>query len=370
MSDARIGADFERKLSLAVRMPVPRLEFVTELRERFSRQEPPSTKAARGILQRRWVWILAGVAAALLSAFLLIGPERVAALIRGIIGYIPGLGGVSDVSSAWILAEPVEVSRDGFTVRIEQAVADEGHVGIRAGLIESPATFFQGGDFGAVDLTKLRIRPSLRLLSGEVLQMYASSGPGYYDREILMQFPPMPEGTRSATLVMDILWFQHPSGDESIVMEFPLQFRPIAEDEVIPVVEIPSAGPVELPTAGEVGAPADFPAIASEKGVDFVLEKIIPLGNQTILAGSFRWTNPEGGMFLWLEGPKDMDMEKLYWKSAERNVVYVPGKYFFANPGEGLETMRLNYTMFDEITIRRAIAVLADVMKQAAQGLC
>ena len=81
----------------------------------------------------------------------------------------------------------------------------------------------------------------------------------------------------------------------------------------------------------------------------------------------FRWSNPEGGMFLWLEGPKGMDMEKLYWKSAERNVVYVPGKFFFANPGEGLETMRLNYTMFDEATIDRAIAVLAEVMKQAAK---
>jgi 2-aminoadipate transaminase len=72
-------------------------------------------------------------------------------------------------------------------------------------------------------------------------------------------------------------------------------------------------------------------------------------------------------MFLWLEGPRGMDMEKLYWKAAERNVVYVPGKFFFAYPGEGLETMRLNYTMFDEATIDRAIAVLADVMRQAAK---
>jgi 2-aminoadipate transaminase len=82
----------------------------------------------------------------------------------------------------------------------------------------------------------------------------------------------------------------------------------------------------------------------------------------------FRWSNPEGGMFLWVEGPKGMDMEKLYYKSAERNVVYVPGKFFFAHPGEGLETMRLNYTMFDEATIDRAIAILADVMKQSMQS--
>jgi 2-aminoadipate transaminase len=84
---------------------------------------------------------------------------------------------------------------------------------------------------------------------------------------------------------------------------------------------------------------------------------------QDYFPDDFRWTKPEGGMFLWVEGPKGADMEKLYWKAAERNVVYVPGKFFFANPGEGLETMRLNYTMSDEATIRRAVEILAGVMK-------
>jgi 2-aminoadipate transaminase len=86
---------------------------------------------------------------------------------------------------------------------------------------------------------------------------------------------------------------------------------------------------------------------------------------QDYFPGAFRWSKPEGGMFLWVEGPKGTDMEKLYRRAAERNVVYVPGKFFFANPGEGLETMRLNYTMSDEATLRRAVEILADVMKQA-----
>jgi 2-aminoadipate transaminase len=86
---------------------------------------------------------------------------------------------------------------------------------------------------------------------------------------------------------------------------------------------------------------------------------------QDYFPADFQWSKPEGGMFLWVEGPKGMDMEKLYWKAAERNVVYVPGKFFFANPGEGIETMRLNYTMSDEATIRRAIKILSEVMKQA-----
>ncbi|MGB7538266.1 MAG: hypothetical protein WBM17_06980 [Anaerolineales bacterium] len=295
MSDARIGADFEGKLSQAVRMPVPRPEFVSALRNSFAHAKPSSRKIpVFGISPFRWVVICAGVSAAvLLSAFIALGPERVSALIRNVMGYIPGVGSVSDVSSAWILAKPVEATRDGYTLRVVQAVADDRHVGVRVEVNDSPDSFYQYEDFGAVDITKLRIRPRLRLESGEEIEMRGSSGPGYDDREIIMQFPPMPEGTRSATLVMDILWFEFPSGDSSIVMEFPLQFRAVAEGEVIPVIEIPSAISGDTPAAVESGAPVDLQASASEKGVEFVLEKIIPLGDQTVLAGSYRWSNPE-----------------------------------------------------------------------------
>ena len=78
---------------------------------------------------------------------------------------------------------------------------------------------------------------------------------------------------------------------------------------------------------------------------------------------SFNWSKPEGGMFIWVEGPKGLDMEALYWKAVEKNVAFVPGKYFFTSDGEGIETMRLNYTMADAETIDRAVKTLADVIK-------
>ncbi len=80
---------------------------------------------------------------------------------------------------------------------------------------------------------------------------------------------------------------------------------------------------------------------------------------------SFTWTKPDGGMFIWAEGPNGQDMEKLYWKAIERNVAFVPGKFFFTHKGEGLETLRLNYTMADEVTIDQAVKRLADVMREA-----
>jgi 2-aminoadipate transaminase len=31
--------------------------------------------------------------------------------------------------------------------------------------------------------------------------------------------------------------------------------------------------------------------------------------------GNFKWSRPEGGMFIWAEGPAGLDMEKLYHSS-------------------------------------------------------
>lgn len=76
----------------------------------------------------------------------------------------------------------------------------------------------------------------------------------------------------------------------------------------------------------------------------------------------FKWSRPEGGMFIWVEGPRDFDMEKLYWKAVEKKVAFVPGKYFYSSPGEGIETMRLNYTMADEETIERSIKTISEVI--------
>jgi len=77
----------------------------------------------------------------------------------------------------------------------------------------------------------------------------------------------------------------------------------------------------------------------------------------------FKWSRPEGGMFIWVEGPVGFDMEELYWKTVKRNVAFVPGKYFYTSQEEGIETMRLNFTMADEETIENSIRILSNVIK-------
>lgn len=87
------------------------------------------------------------------------------------------------------------------------------------------------------------------------------------------------------------------------------------------------------------------------------------------LPSGCKWSQPQGGMFIWLQGPVGLEMEAIYHRSIRRKVAYVPGKFFFTKEGEGLQTARLNYTMCDEKTIDTAISILADVMKEVKEGI-
>lgn len=84
------------------------------------------------------------------------------------------------------------------------------------------------------------------------------------------------------------------------------------------------------------------------------LERHFPAG--------FTWSRPEGGMFVWAEGPAGLDMEEIYWQAVERKTAFVPGKFFYTEPEAGLATMRLNFTMAKEAEIDRAVGILGEVM--------
>ncbi|MCP3924809.1 MAG: PLP-dependent aminotransferase family protein [Desulfobacterales bacterium] len=76
---------------------------------------------------------------------------------------------------------------------------------------------------------------------------------------------------------------------------------------------------------------------------------------------SFTWSKPEGGMFIWVEGPKGFNAESLYHKAIQENVAFVPGKYFYTN-NEGSSTMRLNFTMSSPMEIETAIKRIASLL--------
>jgi len=80
---------------------------------------------------------------------------------------------------------------------------------------------------------------------------------------------------------------------------------------------------------------------------------------------NFTWSKPDGGLFIWAIGSKDMDTEKLYWQAVKEKVAYVPGKFFYTEKGQGSETMRLNFSMANEVAIKKAVKTLAEVIKKS-----
>ena len=78
----------------------------------------------------------------------------------------------------------------------------------------------------------------------------------------------------------------------------------------------------------------------------------------------FRFTRPDGGMFVWAQGPAGFDAERVYPKAVARGVAFVPGKFFFVNHADGAATLRMNFTAADPAAIERAVALLADVIAE------
>ena len=78
----------------------------------------------------------------------------------------------------------------------------------------------------------------------------------------------------------------------------------------------------------------------------------------------FTWSRPDGGMFVWVEGPKGIDIDAVYARSVAAGAAFVPGKYFFTNPQHGLETMRLNFTTAEPEALSRAIAIIGSAIEE------
>ena len=71
------------------------------------------------------------------------------------------------------------------------------------------------------------------------------------------------------------------------------------------------------------------------------------------------WTHPEGGMFIWLTLPPQIDAADLLAQSLKtERVAFVPGRAFFAD-GSGANTLRLSFSVADEAKIDEGIKRLA-----------
>jgi 2-aminoadipate transaminase len=91
--------------------------------------------------------------------------------------------------------------------------------------------------------------------------------------------------------------------------------------------------------------------------MDAALRATMPTG--------YRWTQPEGGMFLWVTGPAELDGLKLLGRAIERRVAFVPGRDFFPTEG-GRNYLRLNFSNSPADKIKEGIGRLATLCRETA----
>lgn len=110
-----------------------------------------------------------------------------------------------------------------------------------------------------------------------------------------------------------------------------------------------------------------------EKGLlEKNLNKTIELYRErrTLMISCFRkympegvtWTEPHGGLFLFVTLPVQLNSEKIFKKAIEKNVAFVPGSSFFCN-NSGHNTMRINFSFSDNLQIESGVKRLAEVIE-------
>jgi len=87
------------------------------------------------------------------------------------------------------------------------------------------------------------------------------------------------------------------------------------------------------------------------------MKKIFPPGSGTT------WTNPEGGLFLWVTVPEHIDTNKLFFEAIKHKVAFVPGEQFYGeNPSNN--HMRINFSYPSKEQLVEAIKRLAKCINE------
>lgn len=288
MSDLTPTPQFEEEIRAAVAAPQARLEFVNNLHARLVQQAATrSGKSSRPVYLRP-AWVATFVIAVLLAGILLIGPQRVLAAVRGLFGYIPGVGIVDRSAPIRVLAEPVSLTRDGVTVRVTQATLTGDRTQIVYQVFGVPRSAY----------------PESEAVSGCITGAFLRLADGT-QMEITENMPPVPVNVSEATFVLPCIWNTLP-GTVSDNWQILVRFVPAPPDltvmpvmDVMPVTHTPTDSSDETPAQQIESTPSTTP-VPSTAIVS--VEQVIDAEDGYILIGSVRPQIPDGN-WMQVTGP-------------------------------------------------------------------
>jgi 2-aminoadipate transaminase len=80
------------------------------------------------------------------------------------------------------------------------------------------------------------------------------------------------------------------------------------------------------------------------------------------------WTEPEGGLFLWVSLPKFIDTELMFRRAIEKKVAYVVGSAFYFDEPER-NAMRLNFSYATVEQIEEGVKRLAETIREEIRAV-
>ena len=267
MTESMPFPEFEEKLRLALTTPEPDPGFAQALRSRLSAQAglPVSHRSFR--LRPAW-GILLGLALLVILAVLAVGPQRVAAEVQKLLGYIPGFGIVDQNASLRVLEGPVTETRDGITVTVKQAFLTFDKTVLTYTVEGVPWSALSHNE----NVAGCSEAANLRLPDGTLLML---TGGGGTPQESTINYPPIPANVNHATFVLPCIMETLP-GLAPENWELPLRFTATSPDlTVMPVIDVSPSPEAQINTSAASTNP-------------LALLKVVDTGDNYVLLGEFR----------------------------------------------------------------------------------
>ncbi|MCX6255088.1 MAG: PLP-dependent aminotransferase family protein [Bacteroidia bacterium] len=100
-----------------------------------------------------------------------------------------------------------------------------------------------------------------------------------------------------------------------------------------------------------------------KKTIDLYRERRFLMVNcfKKYMPAGVTWTEPQGGLFLFVTLPAHLDADNIFKKAIEKNVAFVAGSTFFCN-GSGHNTMRINFSFSNNKEIESGVQRLSQVI--------
>lgn len=77
-----------------------------------------------------------------------------------------------------------------------------------------------------------------------------------------------------------------------------------------------------------------------------------------------KWTKPEGGLFLWITVPENINTLDLFYMAIKEKVAFVPGEVFYPEGHKKYNTMRINFSYPTKEEIIEGVKSLSSVIRK------